>query len=225
MPAPPEVFDIAGGVGAHEIHAQGDSHAAGKPVGGETIATEVKIDAEGEQDIVYPDHPGISPVVCIPHGESQVICQCQFEKEPQDDVGNALLQVAAGAGQFHFLHLGQQVRPALNGAGHNLGEIGAEIHVVQPFGHGFIAHQGVDAEADNLKGVEGYADGDNQVAEGAPLLLENSVSEEIAVFIVDQRQQQQGNEASKQPFPSPHAQLAAPAAQEIGAYRHAQEND
>ena len=76
-----------------------------------------------------------------------------------------------------------------------------------------------------LEGIEGNTDGDDEIAEGIPFLLENGAAKEVGVFVVSQRQQQQGNQPAQQPAAARHAQAATPAAQVIGRNRDTQEDD
>lgn len=201
VPTAPKLSDIAGGVRADKVHAQGNTQAARNAVGGKAIARKVKVYAEGKQQVVKPYYPSVVAGVVTPKGDGYIIRHDKFEEEAEDDVGDTELPICGAEGEVHTLNLGQEAVTALNGARHNCGEKAAEVHVVHKGGHGLIAQDGINAKADDLESVKGDADGDDEVPQAIPFPACDAVAQKVRILVVEERQQQEENhEAEHQPL-------------------------
>ena len=92
----------------------------------------------------------------------EVVGQADFEKESDHDPRGAAVDGDWVPAEAKGLHLGQKVFTSLDGASDNLGEEGREIHEVEESRQRVLVDYGIDDEADDLEGVEGKADRDDE---------------------------------------------------------------
>lgn len=183
MPAPPEFLGVAGDVGAGKVEGETDAQASGDSQSDEAVAGKVVVNAEAEDDVVEPDEEGVV------HGagvemNGEVVGQADFEKEADHDPRGAAVDGDWVPAEAEGLHLGQKVFTSLDGACDNLGEEACEVHEVEEPWQRVLVDDGIDDESDDLEGIKGKADRDDEAGEACDALPQDVVHYEVAIFVV-----------------------------------------
>ena len=198
MPTAPKLLGIARHIGAGKVEGKADTQATRDAKSDEAVSGKIVVDAEAEDDVVEPNDEGVLCGARIEmHGE--VVCQAHFEKQTDDDPDRPFIDCFWIPTEAELLHLGQKVFPPLDRAGYYLGKECGEIHEIQKPRKRMLVDDCIDNKPDYLKGVERQAYWNDQLRESRNPGLQNSVNDEVTVFVIEERQQLQGHEDDKEP--------------------------
>ena len=169
VPAPPEILDGGGEVGAVEVLHKAEAQHFGRAPGDVGVGGEIAVNLEGKGHGGHQEGP--APLVLgvvvhgVHHGGQVVGDDHLFEQAPQHRV-DAGLDVLVAEGVV-LLELVEDVAGALDGPGHQLGEEGDEQGVVDEVLLRFhVLAVDIDGVAQGLEGVEGDAHGQEHVQQG-----------------------------------------------------------
>ena len=169
MPAPPELSNVPGEVGELEVGHQLESEELRGSDGDVGVPGEVPVDLEGEENGTEDEggaREGLGVVEAhVDVGRTGVGDDDLLEHAPEDEAhAVATLLVGKGAGRGD---LRQKVGGPLDGPGHELGEEGDEGGEADGISGGLeVAAVDVDGVGEGLKGVEGDADGQDDMQGG-----------------------------------------------------------
>ena len=169
MPAPPEFSDVAGEVGELEVGHQLETEELGGTDGDVGVPGEVAVDLKGEEDGTEDEcGAGEGLGVAEAHvdvGRTGVGNDDLLEHAPEDEAhAVAPLLIVEGAGRGD---LRQEVGGPLDGSRYELGEEGNEGCKGDGVAGGLeVAAVDVDGVGEGLEGVEGDANGQNDLQGG-----------------------------------------------------------
>lgn len=182
VPAAPEVLGGGGEVGVPEVVHQIEAEPASESLGDGAVAAEVAVDLKGEGINAGEDLPGGEFVGGAGEGgigdEGEVVGDDNFAEEAGEDVVEALtkallVEFFAGSGD-----LSEEPGGTLDGAGEQLGEEGNVGGVVEERLGGLdAAAEEIDGVGEGLEGIEGDADGEDDLGQPPGALVAEPVGE------------------------------------------------